>query len=78
MKHGIIVSGITFVVFFTEALIHYNYGILETKNIPFSWDSFFEDFTVPKGKSLMKMSAIVGVAAILSGKLISVAESRLD
>jgi vacuolar-type H+-ATPase subunit I/STV1 len=78
MKHGLIVSGITFSVFFAEAIIHYNYGILETKNIPFSWDSFFEDFTFPKGKSLMKMSAIVGVAAVLSGKLISFAESRLD
>ena len=77
MKNTFIISGITFGVFFTEALIHYNYGILETKNIPFSWDSFFEDFTIPKGKSLFKMSAIVGVAAVLSGKLISVAEDRL-
>jgi len=77
MKNTLIVSGITFGVFFTEALIHYNYGILETKNIPFSWDSFFEDFTFPRGKSLLKMSAIVGVAAVLSGKLISVAEDRL-
>jgi len=77
MKNTFIISGITFGVFFTEALIHYNYGILETKNIPFSWDSFFEDFTIPKGKSLLKMSAIVGVAAVLSGKLISVAEDRL-
>lgn len=54
MKNTLIVSGITFGVFFTEALIHYNYGILETKDIPFSWDSFFEDFTFPKGKSLSK------------------------
>jgi len=77
MKNTFIISGITFGVFFTEALIHYNYGILETKNIPFSWDSFFEDFTFPRGKSLLKMSAIVGVAAVLSGKLISVAEDRL-
>ena len=44
-EHFIVVSGVTFAVFFTEALIHYNYGILESKNMPFKW----ENFVMPKG-----------------------------
>ena len=77
MKNTLIVSGITFGVFFTEALIHYNYGILETKNMPFTWETFFEDFTIPKGKSFFKMASIVGVASVLTGKLIATAEKKL-
>ncbi len=71
-KHFWIVSGVTFCVFFTEALIHYNYGILETKNLPFS----ISNFTFPKGKSLLKMSAIVVTAAALSGIIISRVEQK--
>ena len=77
MKHTLIVSAIAFGVFFTEALIHYNYGILETKNGKFTWDSFFEDFTIPKGKSFLKMATIVGCASLLTGKLIATAEKKL-
>ena len=71
-KHFWIVSGVTFCVFFTEALIHYNYGILESKNLPFS----ISNFTFPKGKSLLKMSAIVVTAAALSGIIISRVEQK--
>ncbi len=71
-KHFWIVSGVTFCVFFTEALIHYNYGILESKNLPFS----ISNFTFPKGKSLLKMSAIVITAAALSGIIISRVEQK--
>ncbi len=71
-KHFWIVSGVTFCVFFTEALIHYNYGILESKNLPFS----ISNFTSPKGKSLLKMSAIVITAAALSGIIISRVEQK--
>jgi hypothetical protein len=73
-KHFLVVSGVTFVVFFTEALIHYNYGIMETKNLPFS----ISNFTFPTGKSLAKMSAIVLVASSLSGYLITALEDRLQ
>jgi len=71
-KHFWIVSGVTFCVFFTEALVHYNYGILESKNLPFS----ISNFTFPKGKSLLKMSAIVITAAALSGIIISRVEQK--
>ena len=72
-KHFWIVSGVTFGVFFTEALIHYNYGIMETKNEPFQ----LSNFTFPKGKSLAKMMGIVVTASTLSGYLISAIEQKL-
>ena len=71
-KHFWIISGVTFGVFFTEALIHYNYGILESKNLPFS----ISNFTFPKGKSLLKMSSIVVIASALSGIIISRVEQK--
>jgi len=72
-KNFLIISGVTFAVFFTEALIHYNYGILESKNMPFKW----ENFTIPSGKSLMKMTAIVLVASTLSGIIIDKVEQQV-
>lgn len=72
-KNFLIISGVTFAVFFTEALIHYNYGILESKNMPFKW----ENFTIPSGKSLMKMTAIVLVASTLSGVIIDKVEQQV-
>ena len=72
-KKFLIISGVTFAVFFTEALIHYNYGILESKNMPFKW----ENFTFPTGKSLVKMTAIVLVASTLSGYIIEQVEQQV-
>lgn len=72
MTNFFLVSAITFGVFFTEALIHYNYGILETKHMPVK----MSNFTFPKGKSLLKMSAIVVVASILSGAIIAKVEQK--
>jgi hypothetical protein len=67
-----IVSGVTFFVFFGEALVHYNYGILESKNLPWT----ISNFTVPKGKSLLKMSAIVVFASAVSGMVIDRFEQK--
>tara|TARA_B100001778_G_scaffold80298_4_gene64974 strand:+ start:4869 stop:5093 length:225 start_codon:yes stop_codon:yes gene_type:complete len=72
-KNFLIISGVTFAVFFTEALIHYNYGILESKNMPFKW----ENFTFPTGKSLVKMTTIVLVASTLSGIIIDKVEQQV-
>ena len=71
-SHFWIVSGVTFCVFFGEALIHYNYGILESKNLPWR----ISNFTIPKGKSLLKMSAIVVVASAISGMVIDRIEQK--
>ena len=72
-NHFWVASGVTFVIFFTEALIHYNYGIMETKNEPFQ----LSNFTFPKGKSLAKMMGIVVTASTLSGYLITALEQKL-
>ena len=72
-REFLIISGVTFAVFFTEALIHYNYGILESKNMPFKW----ENFTFPSGKSLVKMATIVLVASTLSGYIIDKVEQQV-
>ena len=72
-KEFLIISGVTFAVFFTEALIHYNYGILESKNMPFKW----ENFTFPTRKSLVKMATIVLVASTLSGYIIDKVEQQV-
>ena len=74
MKNWFIVSGITFVVFFTEALIHYNYGIHETLNQPFK----LSNFKFPKGKSLTNICGIVVIASALSSSLITYAENKLS
>ena len=72
-EHFIVVSGVTFAVFFTEALIHYNYGITETKHLPFKW----ENFVMPKGKSLVKMATLVIVASVISGVIIDKVEQQV-
>ncbi len=72
-REFLIISGVTFAVFFTEALIHYNYGILESKKMPFKW----ENFTFPTGKSLVKMATIVLVASTLSGYIIDKVEQQV-
>ena len=72
MSNFFLVSAITFGVFFAEALIHYNYGILESKNLPWR----ISNFTIPKGKSLLKMSAIVVIASALSGIVIDRIEQK--
>ncbi len=73
-KQFLIVSGVTFGVFFTEALVHYNYGILESKNLPFKWSNF----TIPTGKSLLKLVSIVLVASTVSGVLIEKVEKQYN
>ena len=73
-KNFLIISGVTFGVFFAEALIHYNYGILESKNLPFKWSNF----TIPTGKSLLKLVSIVLVASTVSGVLIEKVEKQYN
>lgn len=54
--------------------MHYNYGILESKNLNFSWKTIMNDFKLPHGKSALKMASIVLVASTISGILIEKAE----
>ena len=54
--------------------MHYNYGILESKNLNFSWKTIMNTFKLPHGKSALKMASIVLVASTISGILIEKAE----
>ena len=74
MNNWFIVSGITFAVFLTEALIHYNYGLSDSTNQSIN----FSNFKFPKGNRLLMMAGIVMVASTISGSLITFAEHKLS
>ena len=57
------VAMVTFGVFMTEALVHYNTGIAASNGSSFK-------FNIPAGNELFKLGAIVGVATFISTKLI--------
>jgi len=59
---NIIVTGITFGVFMTEALIHYNMGMAKT-------DGEFK-FRLPPAEELAKIAAVTATFSIISGLLI--------
>jgi len=74
MSNWYIVSGITFAVFLTEALIHYNYGLSESSNQSIS----FSNFKFPKGNRLLIMAGIVMLASTIIGSLITFTENKLS
>mgnify|MGYP001200122814 CR=1 FL=1 len=73
MTNWYVVSGITFAVFLTEALIHYNYGISESSNQPLT----LSNFQFPKGNRLLLMAGIVLLASTVSGSLVTLAEKKM-
>ena len=66
---SLIVTGVTFGVFMTEAIIHYNMGKADT-NGKFR-------LQLPPPKEMAKIAAVTGVFSLLSGVMISTAEKRL-
>lgn len=63
MKTQYKVALVTFGVFMTEAMIHYNFGAhkhTKTKKIEF-----------PKGKDLVKIAGVVAAFSILNGYIVS-------
>jgi len=71
--HFVVVTGVTFIVFMTEALLHYNQGISESKRIPLTWSNF----SIPTGKKLLHMAGIVILASTLSGWVIGKIEQQV-
>ena len=55
---------VTFGVFMTEALIHYNTGVADVTGQPFK-------FRIPPGNQLLKLALIVGAATTVSTSLIA-------
>ena len=66
---GLLVTGITFGVFMTEAIIHYNMGMSRA-------DGRFR-LRLPPPEELAKIAAVTGVFSIVSGALIRSLEQRL-
>jgi hypothetical protein len=65
-----LVSGITFGVFMTEALIHYNMG--KTKE----GEKF--RFQLPPAREMAKIAAVTGTFSLVSGVLINSIQHRLN
>jgi hypothetical protein len=59
---SVIVTGITFGVFMTEALIHYNMGVAKS-------EGQFR-LRLPPPRDLAKIAAVTGAFSIISGLLI--------
>jgi hypothetical protein len=57
MKDSTMIGLVTFGVFMTEALVHYNTGIASAKGTPWK-------FGIPNTNELLKLGAIVGVATL--------------
>ena len=64
----IIITGITFGVFMTEALIHYNLGMAKA-------EGGFR-LRMPPVQELAKIAAVTGAFSVLSGALIGAVERR--
>jgi hypothetical protein len=67
---NVIVTGITFGVFMTEALIHYNMGMAKS-------EGGFK-LRLPPPKELAKIAAVTGVFSIASGLLIRAVPKNLQ
>ena len=65
-----LVTGITFGVFMTEAIIHYNMGTAKA-------EGGFK-LRMPPAKELAKIAAVTGTFSVLSGVLINTMQSRLN
>lgn len=66
---ALIVTGITFGVFMTEAIIHYNMGMSKA-------DGKFR-LRLPPPDELAKIAAVTGAFSLVSGALIRGIEQRL-
>jgi len=62
-NNGLIVGGVTFVLFMAEALLHYNLGVHKDANET-------RKFVIPPTKDFIKLGLIVGVASITNAYLI--------
>ena len=69
IMRSLIVTGVTFGGFMTEAIIHYNMGKADA--------SGRFRLQLPPPKELAKIAAVTGVLSILSGAMISSVEKRL-
>jgi len=63
-NNNLVVVGVTFALFTTEALLHYNLGAKKNPNE-------IRSFVLPPPKDFAKLAAIVAVFSLLSGAIIN-------
>jgi|TARA_R100000908_G_scaffold65169_1_gene52439 hypothetical protein len=66
-KLGLIVGGTTFVLFMTEAIMHFNMG----QNYKKHKKEDIDTFKLPDTKELGKLALVVGIFSIMNGVIIS-------
>ncbi len=66
---SMVITGVTFVVFMTEGLIHYNMGMAKSEG------SF--KLRIPPPKELAKIAAVTAAFSIASGMLIKVLPQKM-
>ncbi len=69
MVRGLLFTGVTFGVFMTEAIIHYNMGMAKS-------DGQFR-LRLPPPEELAKIAAVTGVFSIASSALIRTLEQKM-
>jgi hypothetical protein len=62
----LLITGVTFGVFMTEALIHYNMGRMKEEQA----DGKRASFQLPPPQELAKIAAVTGAFSLVSGVLI--------
>lgn len=62
----LLITGVTFGVFMTEALIHYNMGRMKEEQA----EGKQANFQLPPPKELAKIAAVTGAFSLVSGVLI--------
>lgn len=67
---SLVVSGVTFVVFMTEGLIHYNMGMAKS-------EGGFK-LRMPPPKELAKIAAVTAVFSVASGVLIKALPQKIN
>ena len=63
-KHNLIVAGVTFGIFMSEAIIHYNLGIKKDPNET-------RKFVLPPTNDFLKLAGVVAVFSVLNGVIIN-------
>jgi len=73
---GLIVGGTTFVLFMTEAIIHFNMGQNYTKELK-GEEQKQDNFKLPDSKELIKLALIVGIFSVMNGVIVNEVKKSL-
>ena len=67
---GLIVGGTTFVLFMTEAIIHFNMGKNHTKELEGELKNP-NNFKLPDSNEVIKLALIAGIFSVMNGVIVN-------